>query len=186
MLQQRSEEAQTQNSETLTSDELSEVLNAAIAREQSSDGADVTTLEDALEIARQANIPEEHVRAALEEVRTRRRREEDSVLGIARQAERRLIVKAKRRRDFLMGTFFAGAAAAVGALIGAPVWILGGLAAFSVMLGARWLLLPVGDPDAMALEVITPPGTCRVCGREAHTPRSIFCEEHRFKPGSGT
>jgi hypothetical protein len=164
--------------------ELSEVLNEAIARQSEGEptGTDVATLEEAIEIARQVNVPEEHVLAAAAALR---RRKEAAALAVRRD-EKRELVRQGRQRAFLasaVGTALAAALAFVLAPLGIA-WAWGGaiaLALLALYQGARWIALPVTDAEADRVELPPVAGTCRVCGSPAYTPRATFCEEHRYQ-----
>lgn len=164
----------------LTHDELTSVLNEAIARQSEAERMveRPATLEDALEVARQLAIPEEHVLAAAEELQRRRSRE-----------LRRTIVRERRKAPFLAALGLAAALALVVSLVGPS---LGGFisvllaAAPACYLGWRWKLAPVSDQEADRTELPPTPGYCRVCGAPATTPRSTFCPEHTYRaPGAG-
>jgi hypothetical protein len=167
----------------LTEDELQELLTDAIARQgEAQRRQDVShtlsTLDDALEIARQLNVPEEHVRAAAAEIHKRRLRE-----------RRRQLVRERRRADFLAALgLLVGVAlvvAVVGASLAALIFLMLALIPVAV-LGWRWLRAPVTDEEADRTELPPIPGKCRVCWRDAHTPQATFCEEHRYKgPNAG-
>lgn len=162
----------------LSDDEMSTLLNDAIARHSDSQRtvAPSGTLEDALEIARQLDIPEEHVMAAAREVQLRRLRE-----------VRREIARRQRKGPFIAALAIALAIAAVVVLVKPAIGgILSALLAFlpALYLGWRWLAAPVTDADADGVELPPVPGACRVCGASATTPRSTFCAEHEYRgPG---
>lgn len=166
-------------------EELEAVMKSAIARhgaaERDADwvmASGATTLEEAVEIGLQLGIPEEHVRAAARESQQNRLRE--------RQVE---TVLARRK------TAFACAAAGLVAGIiafglagqrGAEVWLTA-LAAMVPVLGVFywWLRASVSEEEANRVAVIPVAGVCRVCGAEAYSERSTFCEEHRYKGPAG-
>jgi hypothetical protein len=169
----------------LTETELHELLNTAIARHTESPAweGDLATLEDVKDIARQINVPEEYVIAAAEEMRRRKVREEEERLKALQRPQRRVVVRIRRRTDFIAWAIFA----AVGTWLAhalfhlwlfLPVVVGGGIAAFLL---ARWLFLPVSDEEADRAEMLPVAGTCRVCGKEAYGPLATFCEEHRYK-----
>jgi hypothetical protein len=176
---------QQQQEATLTPDELQAVMRDAIARagraqRQAEDGPmvqNLATVEDALSIARDLDIPEEHV---LEAVRNR---------NLAKLREqRREGARTARKARFFMWLAAAGAfsAAAVGlGLLGGIPWFLlfPTLACWigAVYLGWKWLFAPVTEAELEGQDAIPVAGTCRVCGAPAYNERATFCEEHRYK-----
>jgi hypothetical protein len=167
----------------LSQEELSEVLNRAISRQGQAEqySGDVSSLDEAVEIARQLNIPEEHVLAAAEDLgRTGMR------------AQKREVIRARRR-----SALTAGVAVTVGATVLAtlavvalhlPLWL--GLAPLAlailwVVSAVRGLSAPVSDAEADRVELPPTPGECRVCGRPAINARATFCDLHQYRaPGS--
>ncbi len=168
----------------LTSDELSDLLSTAIARQEGEARyGDVATLDDALEIARQLNIPEQHVVAAAEELRARKVQEAEHRLTLEQRTLRKRAIKAGRGRAFTTGTVLAAVAGVAASFFtGVFAWLALPVVA-AAYLAARWLFIPVSDEEADRTELPPAAGQCRVCGRPAHTPQATFCEEHRFKPG---
>jgi len=174
----------TQEAGRLSPEELQGVMQDAIARhgdaqrhaEAQAEVRNLATVEEALEIARQLDIPEEHVRAALKQ------RERELL-----RPQRREQAKRKRRGEFVFAAVVAGAlTVAVGAL-GALASMLGlaVLAAwvFAFLLGVR-LFAPVSDDAADREELPPTPGVCRVCGAPAENERATFCADHRYRgPG---
>jgi Flp pilus assembly protein TadB len=159
----------------LTQDELTALLNEAISRHSAAErqAETVTTLDDALDIARQLSIPEEHVHAAAGEIHKRRTRE-----------QRRAIVRQRRKTAFLTALAISAAIGMVVLLVRPSV---GGLV--SVLIAALPTLYlgwrasaPVPDEEADRVELPPVPGRCRVCGAEATTPRSTFCTQHQYQP----
>ncbi len=188
-LQHREEEPPRAGGPRFTEDELSAVLDGAIARhgeaQRRQDDARLASLEDALDIARQLDIPVEHVHAAAAELEKSRLR-----------GRRRILVRRKRRANFLGAAGLLGAISLfstifIGLLGGGPmVWLfMVGLPLWlpvlllTLYLGWRWTAAPVTDAEADAMELPPVPGECRVCGRPAQNERSTFCEEHRHKMG---
>jgi len=164
----------------LTHDELTAVLNDAIARHSEAErrAERPTTLEDALDVARQLDIPDEHVLAAAQELQRRRVRE-----------LRRQVARDRRKAPFLAASGFAVGIGMVVALVRPS---LGGLVSVllvmlpALYLGWRWKLAPVSDAEADRTELPPVPGQCRVCGSTSATPRSTFCTEHEYRaPGAG-
>ena len=166
----------------LTQEELSEVLNRAISRQGEAEkysGA-VSSLDEAVEIARQLNVPEEHVRAAAEE------------LGRAgMRARKREAVLTRRATAFTSAAIATGLAALLTVAVLAlhlPLWL--GLAPLALTViwlvaAARGRFAPISDAEADRVELPPIPGECRVCGRPATIPRSTFCELHQYHaPGS--
>ena len=145
--------------------ELSAVLDRALERQREADAR-------RQEIARSLNLPEEHVRAAAEEIVRRRQR------------ERRLpLVRARRKKQALLAAVVLGVPALLlalkGALLPAVLLVLPLL-----YFGWRALAGPVTEADAERAEPLPVAGTCRVCGEPTVNPRSTFCETHRYKgPG---
>lgn len=174
----------------LSAADLSAILDSAIARHSEALRSDQTTLEEAIDIARQLNIPEEHVIAAAEELRRRKAAEAAEHRQGAGRSLRRARIRAGRRTAFLV-------ASALAALFVAP-WFFGApdaarptityflLCALPVAFFAwRWLISPVSDAQADRVELPLVAGTCRVCQAPASTPQSTFCEEHRYRgPGA--
>jgi len=162
----------------LTPDELTELLNDAIARDgAASQERDHTlalhSLEDAVDIARQVGVSEESVREAARNLERRKTRE-----------QRRALVRAKRRRTLY-------ALAAVAAVVGLPLALRAGifpglpllalLVGVALVVGHLWVNGPVSDQEADRTELPPVAGTCRVCGAAATSPRSTFCERHQYK-----
>lgn len=174
----------------LSSADLSAILDSAIARHSEALRSDQTTLEEAIDIARQLNIPEEHVIAAAEELRRRKIEEAAEQRHGMGRSLRRARIRAGRRTAFLI-------ASALAALLIVP-WFLdpasptrpttGYLilcALPAVFFAWRWLISPVSDAQADRVELPLAAGTCRVCQAPASTPQSTFCEEHRYRgPGA--
>lgn len=167
----------------LSSDDLNLVLSDAIRRQsraqeeterQISQLGQVTSVDDAIEIAQQLNVDEKHVRAALADYQKSRLR-----------GQRRDLVRAGRRNTGI-GLLVLGGVVLVGALAAAPAlaWVgaAGLLAGGALFL---WGMLGgVSDTAADQKEIMPVAGTCRVCGKSAYNERSTFCEEHRYKgPG---
>jgi len=159
----------------LTHDELTSVLNDAIARHSEAErqAERPATLEDALDVARQLAIPEEHVLAAAQELQRRRLRE-----------VRRQVARDRRKAPFLATVSIAAAIGLVVALVRPS---LGGLISVLLVmlpvlyLGWRWKASPVSDAEADRTELPPTPGRCRVCWAGATTPRSTFCAEHEYR-----
>jgi hypothetical protein len=164
----------------LTHDELTSVLNDAIARHSEAErqAERPATLEDALDVARQLAIPEEHVLAAAQELQRRRVRE-----------LRRQVARERRKAPFLAAV---GLAVAIGLVVALVRPSLGGLVSVllvtlpALYLGWRWKAAPVSDSEADRTELPPSPGQCRVCGSTATTPRSTFCAEHQYRAPGGT
>jgi Flp pilus assembly protein TadB len=163
----------------LSHDELTDVLNDAIARQSKAEYQTErpSSLEDALEVARQLAIPEEHVLAAAQELQRRRLRE-----------QRRTVARDRRQAPFLAAV---GLAIGIGLVVMLTRPSLGGfisvllVALPALYLGWRWRAAPVTDAEADRTELPTTPGHCRVCGATATTPRSTFCSEHEYRaPGA--
>ena len=163
----------------LTQDELSRVLHAAIQRHADAErqAGGLVTLEEALEIARQLDIPESEVLAAAEAIRRERELE-------ALRPQKRAAVRMARRHAFLAGLAgFGGLGAIVSWLTTSPLFVGIGLL-LSLYLAVRWLVFRISDAEADRVELLPLAGVCRVCGKPAITPRATFCEEHAYKaPG---
>lgn len=159
----------------LSYEELTAVLNDAIARHSEAERQTErpASLEDALDVARQLAIPEEHVIAAARELQRRRVRE-----------LRRAAARERRKAPFLAAL---GLAAAIGLVVALVRPSLGGLVSVllvgltALYLGWRWKVAPVSDTEADRTELPPMPGHCRVCGSEATTPRATFCTEHEYR-----
>lgn len=159
----------------LSQEDLSRLMSEAISRHgqqqrEQERQAEVASLDDALEIARQLDIPAEHVLAIAE------RMQRERTLPLRRQA-----VRARRRR-----TLFAAAGAAAGLVAGAlalsvPVWMAIAVAALLIAAAAAWMARPVSESELEGVELPPRPGLCRVCGATASTPLSTFCEAHRYR-----
>jgi hypothetical protein len=182
-MRSESEEKHTAEAARFSEAELSAVLDRALERQRESDArqqefaARPTTLEDALEIARSLNLPEEHVRAAAEEIVRRRHRD-----------GRIPLVKARRKKQAIVAPVALGVLGllfGVGSSAGTLGMALLGLLVLPVgYLWWCWLAAPVAEAEADRTEPLPVAGTCRVCGEPAVTPRSTFCEAHRYKgPG---
>lgn len=164
----------------LSHDELTAVLNDAIARQSAAERQveQPASLEDALEVARQLAIPEEHVLAAAHELHNRRARE-----------LKRQVARGRRKAPFLAAVSLAVVIALVVALVRPSI---GGLISVilvalpALYLGWRWKAAPVTDAEADRTELPPTPGHCRVCGATATTPRSTFCTEHEYRGPTGT
>lgn len=171
----------------LNPDELQSLMKDAISRHSQSQrqqeervhqAGSLATLEDALSIARDLDIPEEYV---LEAARERHRAK---LLD-----QRRWAVKAGRRNAFWLGLGLATVTTVVSLMLGALTggglsWLLVFSGAFwlaVLFLAWRWLFAEVGDPELKRTDHIPVAGTCRVCGAPAYNERATFCEEHRYK-----
>lgn len=167
----------------LSPDELQAVMNDAIRRagqaERAADPLDrkVLTVEDAIGIGRDLNIPEEHVRAAVADRQRAKLR-----------VQRREMVQLQRRTSFfvaLVGAVGLSILAALGAangfliVVGVLFW------AAALVQGWRWKLAPISDQEADRADVLPVAGTCRVCGAPAYNERATFCEQHRYKGPGG-
>lgn len=164
----------------LTEDELSAVLNEAISRQSQAERPPerVTSLADALDIARQLSIPEEHVLAAAQEVQRRRLRE-----------LRRGFARGRRKGPFIAATSLAVIVALGVLLTGFSLaGVVTGIIALlpALYLGWRWLAAPISNTEADAVELPPVPGRCRVCWSDAATPRSTFCAEHQYQAPGGS
>jgi len=163
----------------LSSDELTAVIQEA-AKKQGEDlkreqAQSVTTMDDAYALARELGIPEEYVTEAAGDLDVRRFGE----LQVGQLRGRRMV-------QFLV-------AAGVGLAVVAAIWVLkvGGWLTFLAAAGiaglialialVRWLAVAIGDPNLKQIGPAPVPGRCRVCGREAVTAESTFCEDHRYK-----
>jgi hypothetical protein len=170
--------------ERFTPTELSSVVSAAISRQGEADRraqervdrlGDLTSLDEAIEVARQLGIAPEHVRAAALELRKTQGRE-----------LRRRVEKQRRQRSCLtlgmvtLGVGMLGLIAHISFLF-FPFAVLVPLTAFHAW---RWLGAPISDADADRVEVLPVAGTCRVCGAPAHHERATFCSEHQYRPPS--
>lgn len=155
----------------LSSEELSEVLQRAssIQTMKQNSGRDVTTLNNAIETARELGIAEEHVLEAAGELR-RRKEHFGRLKSIAR----------KRRNNFvrMIGTtmfvvtmvfFFGGMNAAQAVLFGMSIAL--------VVLAGRWgrALLAQRYPDLFDTPA---PNECRLCGERAWDRKAQLCREH--------
>lgn len=177
---------QQQQEVTLTPEELQSVMRDAIARhgqaqrdaEERARARNLATVEDALSIARDLNIPEEHVLAAVRERNMAKLRE-----------QRRGSVRASRQARFFL---WLGAAVGFSAMAAIATALTGGLAWWAVFptaaawigtfyLAWKWLFAPVEDSELRQADHIPVAGTCRVCGAPAYNERATFCEEHRYK-----
>lgn len=161
----------------LTPDELSRVLNTAIQRHSDRDrhSGELASLEDALEIARQLNVPENEVIAAAESIRRERQLE-------ALRPQKRAAVRMGRKHAFFAGLAGLGGLGAIVSWITANPLFVGFGLAIAAYLAVRWLLFSISDAEADRVELLPLAGVCRVCGRPAITPRATFCEEHAYKP----
>lgn len=178
-----------QNQEELrfSPDELQSLMNDAIARHASAEReleerphrlGSLATLEDALSIARDLDIPEEHI---LQAARERHR--------VKLREQRRWAVRAGRRNAFWLGLGLATVTSVVSLMLGAFTggalsWlmVLSGASGLAVLfLAWRWLFAEVGDPELSRTDHIAVAGTCRVCGAPACNERATFCEDHRYK-----
>src|SRR5262249_44026472 len=145
--------------------------------------------DDALDIARQINVPEEHVLAAAEALRRRKQAAGDTVALAGLREEKRAVARQKRKIAFV-ATVAASVAVTVLAMglmvagfIGA-VWAVFPLVLLTLCQGARAFALPVSDAEADRVQLPPVAGTCQVCGRPARASNSTLCEEHHFKtPG---
>lgn len=168
----------------LSAEELQEVMNDAIRRagqaERASDPLDrkVLTVEDAIGIGRDLNIPEEHVRAAVADRQRAKLR-----------VQRREMVQIQRRTSFFVALVGAVGLSVLAAM-GAANWILMLMGAFfwlaALIQGYRWKMAPVTDREADRVDVLPVAGTCRVCGTPAYNERATFCEVHRYKGPGGS
>ncbi len=163
----------------LSPDELQALMSDAIRRhgqaERAADPVDrsLATLDDAYEIARQLNIPEEHVRAAVAERQKGKLRE-----------QKREVIRRRRQRHFF-ATLGIALIATLGLLIGGMQVSLGGLAVLlwvaALILGFQAKAARIADADADRVDLPPQPGTCRVCGAAAYNERATFCDQHRYR-----
>src|SRR5262249_37659529 len=153
----------------LTGDELARVLRTAIQRQGATPPAgEVTTPADALEIARQLNIPEAEGMAAAE---APRREKELAAL----RPQRRAAVRAGRRNAFFAALVGCGVLGGiVTALSGIVLWLILGLALAAIAC-FRWLFVPISDAEADRVELMPVARGCRVRGKAAITPRAAVC-----------
>jgi hypothetical protein len=177
------------NAVRLSEDELTQVVNDAIARQSEAERAreetaGMSTLEDAIEIARSLDIPEEHVLAAAEELQRRKFRE---VKRAALQGKRRTSLG--RWAAASGGALALLAAAHFGLGPGFPEWVAAVPALVSVpaaLLALRRAFSRVPDREVDRADLLPQAGTCRVCGRPAYSPSATFCDLHRYRgPDSG-
>jgi hypothetical protein len=179
----------------LSPDQLQALLNEAIDRHSRAGAADgsLSSVEDAVEIARSLNIPEEHVLAAAEEMRRRQMLEQDEAFRERRIADGRRRIKQKRERAFF-STLAPLGAVGIFLLIGAmfshnPMVVAPVLGAFCIplfILLMRWLVVPITDEEAEEEASGPVPGRCRVCGQPAAAANSTFCLAHQYRaPGAG-
>lgn len=164
----------------LAQDELQEILGDAIQRHGAAEQArlqqaQLLTEQDLLEVARDLNIPEEHVAAAILERGKLKRRE------MGRIAARKGRWNALAAALVLLGAGI-GALLVTGGVLGIAIAGVGVLATAIALIG---VLLPVSDAAADAAAPPPPPGLCSVCGAQAQNPRSIFCERHRYQGPGG-
>ena len=183
----RHTEGAAADSARLTSEELNGVLSDAIRRQsreqaeldrQVSRLGQVTSLQEAREIAQQLGVEERHVEAALREHQKLRRR-----------GEKRALVR-QQKRALGTGLLVVGTGIALGGLF-LPLPHLAVLAlAGLVAAGGAFLLFQaatgrISDAEADQAELLPVAGTCRVCGKPAYNERATFCAEHQYRlPGS--
>jgi len=171
----------------LTQEQLSELLDTAIAKHGAAERrqeqqSQLMTVDDALEIARSLNIPEEHVLAAAQELQKR-----GSV------DERKSLARMRRLAPFGVTAGLAGLLTVSMGLIGGIVKVPDAMGALlmtaawlpPLFFGWRWKFAPVSQEEADRIELPPKPGVCRVCGAPAVTPQSTFCEQHRYKGPTG-
>jgi hypothetical protein len=155
----------------LTPEELAEVLRDASSlqtREQES-GRDITTLDGAIETARELGIGEAHVHAAAAKLRQRKDR-----------LQRLRNISRTRGRHVLR---FLGTMALVTTIVlisggmDAAQATLFGMSIALVVMCFRWgrALLAVRYPDIFDSDER---GECRVCGNRARDKKSFYCFEH--------
>lgn len=166
----------------LTPDELQALMGDAIRRhgqtERESDPLDrsLATLEDAYEIARQLNIPEEHVRAAVAERQKGKLRD-----------QKRAVVRSRRQARFVIVLGIAVLTAVGAVLAGMNIGLIAVAALFgigAIFAGIQAKTAPVSNEEADRVELPPQPGACRVCGAPAYNERATFCAQHRFRgPG---
>jgi hypothetical protein len=171
----------------LTPEELSLLLDEAIARHSEAerrehDSTRLATLDDAIEIAQQLNIPEEHVRSAARTMERRKRLEQGkAAVRRGRRTAFRIglgIALAATLLDGVLSLFVPGSVMVwMWAFQALPAWVVAAVFAW-------WLSRPVTDAHAERWQPKPVPGECRVCGAEAYSPRATFCEEHRYKGAS--
>lgn len=156
-------------------EEISAILEAAQARSNSDPSAALDLpyrggIEDALEVARSLNIPEEHVQAAAREILARRR-------AGAVQQRKAAPAWAMAAAGLLVG---AGAIWFMRAPFWSPFWLK--LLVIGLAAGAIWALIKLAQHGAsIPVEQLPVAGVCRVCGQPAYNERATFCEEHRYR-----
>jgi hypothetical protein len=158
----------------LTPDELQEVLRSAISRQSGSyePREQLSTLEEAIEIARQAGVEEEHVVRAAADLQQHRLR------GV-----KRAVARSRRAMQLVLYVPLALGMSLFGLFLGLPWWL-----ALFFWLPLAWLgwrvTQPVTDAEADRIELPPEAGVCRVCGAPAHSPRATFCRAHQYRaPG---
>lgn len=155
---------------TLSQDELAQILKEASSRGAQSTRADVTTVDGALEAARELGIPDEHVLEAVDKLRAQK----------SRRAELHSV--AARRRDNTLR--FLGVMLLTCLIVAVTSSFNIAMIVFVSMLlplfknGFAWYQAAAAmkDPNAV-LEPIE--GECRVCGRPAVSKRGRYCAQHR-------
>lgn len=157
-------------------EEISAILDAAQARSSSDPAAALDTpyrgtIEDALEVARSLNIPEEHVQAAAREILARRR------VGSVKQ-QKPAPGWAVAATGLLVGV---GAIWFVrGGAFWSPTWLR--LLVIGLAVAAVWALIKLAlHGSSIPAEQLPVAGVCRVCGQPAYNERATFCEEHRYR-----
>lgn len=158
-------------------EEISAILEAAQARSQSDPSAALDLpyqggIEDALEVARSLNIPEEHVQAAAREILARRR-----AVAVQRKPAPAWLAPA-------LG-FFVGMGCVL-LLVASPFWLKFFGLGLALSSAVAWVLMQLASRGSgVAGEKLPVAGVCRVCSQPAYDERATFCEEHRYRGPGG-
>ncbi len=173
------QEQQRRIQRDLSGDELASIIKEAARKHgeelKKSDDKPVTTMDDAYTLARELGIPDEYVTEAAGELEAKR------FTGIR--------VGQIRRRRLVQLAAMVGIG--LGALGVAWLFNLGGFSTVLAILGVagllvlvalvRWLSVALGDPALKQIKQAPVPGICRVCGLQAVTAESTFCDDHRYR-----
>lgn len=155
---------------TLSQDELAKILKEASSREGTRAKPDVTTVDGAIEAARELGIPDEHVLEAIDRLRAEK----------SRRAELKSIAVRRRDRAFqfagimLLSTFIVAVSASL--KVAAIVLVSMLIPLFKLVFAYYQAHAAMSDPDRVVEPI---EGECRICGQPAFKPNGRRCAQHR-------
>ena len=154
--------------DNLDSNDLATVLSEASRIQQN---RELSSLDQALETARELGIDEKHVVAAAEKLQRHK----------ARLARLRTVTR-RRRAEFLR---FAGLLIIIPLFVmmvastNAAQAVLFGMSIAAFIMGIKWFRAWIAEKKPDLFEADTEPGDCRVCGASAVHKKGHYCRDHK-------